>query len=221
MLEAKWIQSIVVNNKQYTSTIHYTRVMNLNRAIHAQTDGAIVNKHSYPWSIARNTRPTKGYDANKCINIPKLINLKTKLSGGLNKVNNTNNTWLHSFKQIFNLCSPRLKRRQVLRHASSIWPNTQCGIPATPAKSRADPTHTPTAKRGLAQWCANNGSTPCSRKSLILKEIKKYKTHLETLEQFVKHKDIKKTQTHDSSIRHQIARPSIIILGLNWRVRAS
>lgn len=221
MLEAKWIQSIVVNNKQYTSTIHYTRVLSLNRAIHAQTDGAIVNKHSYPWSIARNTRPTKGYDANKCINIPKLINLKTKLIGGLNKVNNTNNTWLHSFKQIFNLCSPRLKRRQVLRHASSIWPNTQCGIPATPAKSRAHPTHAPTAKRGLAQWCANNGSTPCSRKSLILKEIKKYKTHLETLEQFVKHKDIKKTQTHDSSIRHQIARPSIIILGLNWRVRAS
>ena len=222
MLEAKWIQSIVVvNNKQYTSTIHYTRVMSLNRAIHAQTDGAIVNKHSYPWSIARNTRPTKGYDANKCINIPKLINLKTKLIGGLNKVNNTNNTWLHAFKQIFNLCSPCLKRRQVLRHASSIWPNTQCGIPATPAKSRAHPTHAPTTKRGLAQWCANNGSTPCSRKSLILKEIKKYKTHLETLDQFVKHKDIKKTQTHDSSIRHQIARPSIIILGLNWRVRAS
>jgi hypothetical protein len=50
---------------------------------------------------------------------------------------------------------------------------------------------------------------------MILKEIKKYKTHLETLEQFVKHKDLKKTQTHDSSIRHQIARPSIIILGLN------
>ena len=63
--------------------------------------------------------------------------------------------------------SPRLTHRRALRGASSIAPNTKCGIRAPPARIRAHPKNEPTAKRGL--WgghAVRNDDTPCQGRCL-------------------------------------------------------